>query len=70
MISNYSGLNILALIDSLILTAEVISLKVYNLYSQGKVEENAKPAQGQDLNDFILNNSASYLFEGDSSLKH
>ena len=34
------------------------------------MEENAKPAQGQALNDFTLNNSASYLFDGDSSLKH
>ena len=45
------------------LIAEVIFLKAHNLYSLEKVEENAKPAQGQDLNGFTLS-SASYLVDG------
>lgn len=69
MICNYSGLNNLALTDSLILIAELISLKVYNLFSWRKVEKNAKPAQGQDLSDFTLNNFDSYLVDADSALK-
>lgn len=50
------------------LIAEVIFLKAHNLYSLEKVEENAKPTQGQDLNAFTLS-SASYLVDGDCSLK-
>ena len=66
-LSNYAGLNNLALTDSLVLIAEVIFLKAHNVYSLEKVEENARPAQGQDLNVFALS-SVSYPVDGDCSL--